>query len=205
MTASNKPKAVRAKAPAIGPILGANDTIVAGFIGVGGQGYNSHLLNVINLDGEGKPRHGIPLNAIGAAACDLYSKRQERALESLEMARQAAGREAKVTAHEDYRYVLDNPDIDAIFIGTVDHWHTKVAVDALDAGKHVYCEKPMTRYLGEAFEIYDKVKETGMKFQIGSQYCTEGEMASCRQADCRWQNRATSAGARLLSSQQPDR
>ena len=175
VTASNKPKAVRAKAPAIGPILGSNDAIVAGFIGVGGQGYNSHLLNVINLDGEGKPRHGIPLNAIGAAACDLYSKRQERALESLEMARQAAGREAKVTAHEDYRYVLDNPDIDAIFIGTVDHWHTKIAVDALDAGKHVYCEKPMTRYLGEAFEIYDKVKETGMKFQVGSQFCTEGK------------------------------
>ena len=170
-----KPRVTQAKAPVIGPVLGANDMIVAGFIGVGGQGYNSHLLNVTNIDREGKPRHSVPLNAIGAAACDLYSVRQDQALASLEQARQAAGREAKVTAHEDYRYVLDNPDIDAIFIGTVDHWHTKIAVDALDAGKHVYCEKPMTRYLGEAFEIYDKVKETGMKFQVGSQYCTEGK------------------------------
>ena len=170
-----KPRVTQAKAPVIGPVLGANDMIVAGFIGVGGQGYNSHLLNVTNIDREGKSRHSVPLNAIGAAACDLYSVRQDRALASLEQARQAAGREAKVTAHEDYRYVLDNPDIDAIFIGTVDHWHTKIAVDALDAGKHVYCEKPMTRYLGEAFEIYDKVKETGMKFQVGSQYCTEGK------------------------------
>ena len=170
-----KPKITRAKAPVINPVLGSNDQIVAGFIGVGGQGYNSHLLNVINVDNEGKPRHDVPLNAVGAAACDLYSVRRDRALESLEMARQEAGREAKVAVHEDYRYVLDNPDIDAIFIGTVDHWHTKIALDALDAGKHVYCEKPMTRYLDEAFEIYDKVKETGKKFQIGSQYCTEGK------------------------------
>ncbi len=170
-----RPVSARAKAPVVRPVLGANDVVVAGFIGVGGQGYNSHLLNVTNVDNEGKPRHNIQLNAIGAAACDLYSVRQDRALKSLEMARQAAGREAAVSAHEDYRYILDNPDIDAIFIGTVDHWHTKIAVEALDAGKHVYCEKPMTRYLGEAFEIYDKVKETGLKFQVGSQFCSEGK------------------------------
>ena len=115
------------------------------------------------------------MNAIGAAACDLYTVRNDRALQSLNEARQAAGRTAQVTAHTDYREVLDNPDIDAIFIGTVDHWHTKIAVDALDAGKHVYCEKPMTRYLDEAFEIYDKVKETGLKFQVGSQFCSEGK------------------------------
>ena len=45
----------------------------------------------------------------------------------------------------------------------------------MDAGKHVYCEKPMTRYLHEAFDIYDKTMETGKIFQIGSQYCTEGK------------------------------
>ncbi len=163
------------KAPVIAPVLGANDQIVTGFIGVGGQGFNSHLLNVINVDNSGDPRHDVPLNAVGAAACDLFSVRRDRAMNALEGARQAAGREAAVSVHEDYRAILDNPDIDAIFIGTVDHWHTKIAIDALDAGKHVYCEKPMTRYLTEGFEIYDKVMETGMKFQIGSQYCTEGK------------------------------
>ncbi len=168
-------KRAPAKAPTITPVLGANDTIVVGFIGVGGQGYNSHLLNVTNMNREGKPRHEINLNAVGAAACDLFSKRRDKAYAALENSRQAAGREAKVSVYEDYRELLDHQDIDAIFIGTVDHWHTKIAVDALDAGKHVYCEKPMTRYLDEGFQIYDKVLETGKKFQIGSQYCTQGK------------------------------
>ena len=173
--ASTTNRPAGAKAPLIRPVLGSNDTIVAGFVGVGGQGYNSHLLNVTNIDSQGKTRHNIALNAVGASACDLYSVRKDRAHEALEMARQASGREAAVTSHEDYRYMLDNQDIDAIFIGTVDHWHTQIALDALDAGKHVYCEKPMTRYLDEAFLIYDKVKETGKKFQVGSQFCSEGK------------------------------
>ncbi len=163
------------QAPTVAPVLGANEQLVIGFIGVGGQGYNSHLLNVINIDREGKPRHDIALNAVGAAACDLYSVRRDRAYQALDGARAAAGREAKVEVYEDYRALLDRQDIDAIFIGTVDHWHTQIAIDAMDAGKHVYCEKPMTRYLGEAFQVYDAVKRTGKKFQIGSQFCTEGK------------------------------
>ena len=163
------------QAPTVAPVLGANEQLVIGFIGVGGQGFNSHLLNVINIDREGKTRHDLQLNAIGAAACDLYSVRRDRAYEALDGARAAAGREAKVAVYEDYRELLDNQDIDAIFIGTVDHWHTQIALDALDAGKHVYCEKPMTRYMMEGFQIYDKVMETGKKFQIGSQYCSEGK------------------------------
>ena len=67
------------------------------------------------------------------------------------------------------------PAAHVVFIGTVDHWHAQVAIDAMEAGKHVYCEKPMTRYLDEAFAIYDTVKRTGRKFQVGSQYCTEGK------------------------------
>ena len=78
-------------------------------------------------------------------------------------------------AYSDYRSVLERDDVDAIFIGAVDHWHSTIATEAMDAGKHVYCEKPMTRYLHEAFDIYDKTMETGMIFQIGSQYCTEGK------------------------------
>ena len=169
------PERAPAKAPTIAPVLGANDTIIAGFIGVGGQGFGAHVRTVINRRRNGEPWHSVNLNAVGAAACDLFSKRRDRAYQALDEARQAAGREAKVQVFEDYRELLDNQDIDAIFIGTVDHWHTKIAVDALDAGKHVYCEKPMTRYFSEGFEIYDKVMETGKKFQIGSQYCTEGK------------------------------
>lgn len=154
---------------AAGSVLGANDQIRVGFIGVGGQGFNSHVRNVVNLDEDGAPLHEFSYQAVGVAAADVFNKRRDRAREELRRVNPQA------EAYTDYRRILDRDDIDAVFIGTVDHWHAKIAIDALDAGKDVYCEKPMTRYLGEAFDIYDKVLETGRTFQIGSQYCTEGK------------------------------
>ena len=74
--------------------------------------------------------------------------------------------------YKDYKELLDRNDIDAVTIATPDHWHCKTTLAALDAGKHVYVEKPMTRYLGEAYEIADKVKATGKIVQVGSQGCT---------------------------------
>src|SRR6185369_2911394 len=56
-----------------------------------------------------------------------------------------------------------------------DLWQKRVAVDSMNAGKHVYVEKPMTRYLGEAFEIYDTVKKTGKILQVGSQGCSDAK------------------------------
>ncbi len=163
-------------APAAPTVLGANERLLVGFVGVGGQGFNAHLRSVANMDGEGKSFHPYAFNAVGVAACDLYSGRRDRAKATLEQARDANGLGAfEVAAYEDYRALLDNPDIDAVFIGTVDHWHARIAIDAMEAGKHVYCEKPMTRYLDEAFAVYDAVQRTGKSFQIGSQYCTEGK------------------------------
>jgi len=60
-----------------------------------------------------------------------------------------------------------------VTIATVDHWHAQCSLDALNAGKHVYVEKPMTRYLGEAFEVHDTVKKTGKILQVGSQGCSD--------------------------------
>ncbi len=163
-------------APATGAVLGANDRLVVGFVGVGGQGYNAHLRSVVNLNDDGSPRHEYDYNAVGVAACDVFTKRRDRAVETLKMGLETRGMSGySAEGYDDYRRLLERDDIDAVFIGTVDHWHTRVALDALDAGKHVYCEKPMTRYLMEAFQIHDKVKETGKTFQIGSQYCTEGK------------------------------
>jgi predicted dehydrogenase len=156
-------------------VLGANDRIRIGFIGVGGQGFNSHVRNIVNLDREGRPLHEQNYNAIGVAAADVFNKRRDIAL--AEMKR--VNPDAEIYA--DYRRILDRDDIDAVFIGSVDHWHARMAIDALDAGKHVYCEKPMTRYLGEAFDIHDKVIETGRTFQIGSQYCSEGKWHTAAQ------------------------
>jgi predicted dehydrogenase len=69
--------------------------------------------------------------------------------------------------------LLERKDIDAVVISTIDNWHAQVTLDALAAGKHVYCEKPMTRYLGEAFEVYDAVKKSGKTYVVGSQGCMD--------------------------------
>jgi len=177
--ASTKAAPVRTKkwsAPAPGSVLGANDRLNVGFVGVGGQGFSAHVRTIANISGRGEAFHEYDYNAVGVAACDLYTGHRERARDLLVQARDERGLGSyDVSMHEDYRELLDNKDIDVVFCGTVDHWHSTVAVDAMDAGKHVYCEKPMTRYLGEAFEVYDAVIRTGKKFQIGSQYCTEAK------------------------------
>ncbi|HYW80202.1 MAG TPA: Gfo/Idh/MocA family oxidoreductase, partial [Thermoguttaceae bacterium] len=66
----------------------------------------------------------------------------------------------KPDAYKDYRKVLDRTDIDAVMIATPDHWHTKVAVEAMYAGKDVYCEKPLTLTINEGKLIEKVVKET---------------------------------------------
>ena len=126
-----------------------NSRINIGHIGVGGQGM-AHVSQM-------KPKHGDN-NTQSVAVCDVSKHRQEFA--KAKILDGNAG--AKVDTYGDYRKLLERKDIDVIVCGTVDHWHTKISVDALNAGKHVYVEKPMTRYLSEAFEIYDAVKKTGI-------------------------------------------
>jgi len=77
---------------------------------------------------------------------------------------------ATVQAEKDYRRLLDNQELDAVVVATPEHWHAQVSMHAMDAGKHVYCEKPMTRYLDEAFQLIDTQKRTGKVFQLGIQY-----------------------------------
>jgi predicted dehydrogenase len=74
---------------------------------------------------------------------------------------------------------LERKDIDAILIATHDPIHAQASIEALEAGKHVYCEKPMTRYLDEAFKVYDAVKKTGKIYQVGSQGCSAGGWHKC--------------------------
>jgi predicted dehydrogenase len=145
----------QSSAPSSGRVIGANDRIVVGFIGVGGQGM-AHVRSM--------KEHMAENNVDFAAVNDVWTKR-------IEGAKKTIG--GNCEGYDDYRKLLDRKDIDAVCISTVDHWHTKTSVDALNAGKHVYVEKPMTRYLGEAFEIYDTVKRTGKKLQVGSQGCSD--------------------------------
>lgn len=69
---------------------------------------------------------------------------------------------------EDYREVLQRKDVDLVIIGTPDHWHSKILIDACRAGKDVYCEKPLTLTIDEGKRIRDVVRETGRVVQVGS-------------------------------------
>ena len=79
----------------------------------------------------------------------------------------------KPDAYKDYREVLDRKDIDAVMIATPDHWHTKIAVESMRAGKDVYCEKPLTLTINEGKLIEKVVKESGRVFQVGTMQRTE--------------------------------
>lgn len=79
----------------------------------------------------------------------------------------------KPDSYKDYRKVLDRNDIDAVMIATPDHWHTKIAIEAMYAGKDVYCEKPLTLTIAEGKLIEKVVKETGKVFQVGTMQRSE--------------------------------
>lgn len=148
-------------APSTGRVIGANDRIVVGFVGLGGQG----MLHLRTVKGNAEKNN----TAIGAV-CDVWKKR-------LEAAKAEAGGDPK--AYDDYRKMLENKDIDAVLCATVDHWHARVSLDAMKAGKHIYVEKPMSRYLPEAYEVWDTVKATGKVFQVGSQGCSDAKWHKC--------------------------
>jgi len=91
--------------------------------------------------------------------------------ENVEIAQKRQGK--KPDAYKDYRKILDRKEIDAVMIATPDHWHTKIAVEAMYAGKDVYCEKPLTLTIDEGKLIEKVVKETGKVFQVGTMQRTE--------------------------------
>lgn len=146
-------------APSTGKVLGANDRIVIGYIGVGGQGM-AHVKQM--------KTHSSANNVAQVAVCDVWEKRRNSSKAFIE--KDNGG--SQVEMFTDHRKLLERKDIDAVVIATHDTWHTKCGVDALNAGKHIYVEKPMTRYLAEAFELHDAVKRTGKILQVGSQGCS---------------------------------
>jgi len=125
----------------------ANDKVNLGLIGTGIQGIYDTIAAL--------KTNGVKL----VAACDLYTGRLDRAKELW-------GEDVFVT--RDYRELLKRKDVDAVIIATSDHWHETIAVAAMKAGKHVYCEKPMVQKFGEGQAMIKTQKETGMVCQVGS-------------------------------------
>ncbi len=149
----------QSSAPSAGRVIGANERITIGYIGIGGFPSNCPGMGLGHVNMQKKATGDLNINQ--AAVCDLWQVRNDKAKSVIDS--------ASVDTYKDYRKILDRKDIDAVLIATHDPWHAKCSIDAMEAGKHVYCEKPMTRYLGEAFQVFDAVKKTGKVFQIGSQ------------------------------------
>jgi len=138
-------------------VIGANDRIQVGMIGVGGKG-TSHLRALVAHSNEKK-------DIQVAGVSDVYTRRKDRA-------RDLAKLEQKHISH-DYHELLARPDIDAVYIATPDHWHARMALDAMAAGKDVYLEKPMTYTIDEARQLMETSKRLGRVLQIGSQHLSD--------------------------------
>jgi predicted dehydrogenase len=128
-------------------VFGANDRINFAVIGCGGMG-SGHLGSLVKRSDA----DNIKVRAVS----DVYQRRLTR---------------AKGACHGDgyldYRKLLERKDIDAVLIATPDHWHAKISMDAMDAGKHVYVEKPMTHTVEQAIQLRNAVKRSGKILQVG--------------------------------------
>lgn len=126
--------------------LSANDKLGVGCIGVGGRG-----------------------SGIGNECCRQAGVKVACADVDLSHAERFAAGDSAVKIYQDYRKLLEHKDIDIVTIGTPDHWHVKIAIEALQAGKHVYCEKPLTLTIDEGKKLREVVRQSGKVFQVGTQ------------------------------------
>ncbi len=139
-------------ASAAGP--SANDRVGIGFIGTGGRG-SDHL----SVYAQSRKFPAV-------AVCDVEAANRQRAAKSV-------GPECG--QHNDYREVLERKDVDAVVISTPDHWHAMMAIHACEAGKDVFCEKPLSLTIVQARAMANAARRYERVFQTGSQQRSSGE------------------------------
>jgi predicted dehydrogenase len=158
-----------------------------GIIGYGGRGH--HLIRGVGFAtpdwtekaGENARKNKLDkalvtfmsqqdLNCSIVGVCDLFDVRAEEGIQASKNEIRPGSKSIQTaTRYRHYKELLANDEIDAVIIATPDHWHARIAIDAAKAGKHVYCEKGLTRTFDEAIKVYDTIKETGIVFQLGHQ------------------------------------
>ncbi len=148
-------------------VSGANDRLRMGFIGCGGMA-GGHLKTMLKI----KDSENVDLVAVN----DVYTKRAQGFQDKIK----EAGGDA--TLHNSYQDMLAREDIDYVLIATPEHSHAYITLEALDAGKHVYVEKPMTHDIKEAQAVTEKVKQTGLKLQVGVQGTADDSYSSAYEA-----------------------
>ncbi len=126
------------------------DKVRVGIVGCGGIANGKHLPNLSKIEN---------VNIVGF--CDLIEDRASKA------AKEYGAKDAKV--YRDYRKMLEDKSIDVIHVCTPNKSHAEISVAAMEAGKHVMCEKPMAKNINDAMYMIDAVKRTGKKLTIGYQ------------------------------------
>lgn len=175
--------------PVIQRIVPADRKIRIGIIGTGGRG--RYLLKAAgfvrpeliddwkegakkdNLDTRLNEFRDQPdLNVEITAICDIYDEnaaRGSRACANVHRNGSDGAMGQKPKRYANYRDLIAAPDVDAVIIATPDHWHGTMTIEAARAGKHVYCEKPMTWTVAETYEVVKAVNENNIVFQLGHQ------------------------------------
>ena len=132
---------------------------------------------ILGCIGTGSRWGGVGPNAMAfancVAVCDVDANHLGHARDVAKEKNAEHGHSGDVAMHEDYQAILDDPKIEVVTIVTTDHWHSKIAIEALRAGKDVYCEKPLTLTILEGKQIIKVLEETGRVFQVGTQQRSE--------------------------------
>jgi predicted dehydrogenase len=148
-----------------GRVLGANDKIRVGFIGIGNRG--TQVMDLFRAEPDVEV----------AALCDVYQPYLDRDLSKVnprfkelmgdKVPKMGENFPASVAKYTDYRKLLEDKSIDAVMIATPDHWHAIQTIDALKAGKHVYVEKPVAKTVKEGRAMIEAAKKTKLVVAVG--------------------------------------